>query len=82
MIRKIALSRGWMEDTDHECWFGPGFLIELVNIRLWMIGWGFDDEHPVRPWPTIWKLDSKIRENTHYTNVAFLGFFISWSSPL
>lgn len=52
----------------------------IVGVRGWfeptvfVVGWGYDDPVPLRPWPQFWLFRKTKRGNTS-SGVAWCGFF-------
>lgn len=68
---------------DGEDGRGPGWLMGVALFLLrhgqWlvqMVGWGWDDETPIRPWPTL--RSSTTAAGHRVTTLACCGFFAAF----
>lgn len=43
------------------------------NIRILAVGWGYDEEVPLRPWPQVWR--KEVVGGTR-TGASWCGFFV------
>jgi hypothetical protein len=46
------------------------------NIRILAVGWGYDEEVPLRPWPQVWR---KEVANGTRVGASWCGFFVAAS---
>ena len=42
------------------------------------VGWGYDDDIPLRPWPQFW--NDPVRYGGRYRGMAICGFFVGYTT--
>ena len=68
----LRLNRWRVQDGDHSA----GLLLGFPRARLVaVLGWGWDEEHPLRPWP--WLTTTPTRGGHPGFCVSWCGFFLN-----